>query len=97
MAGETFSASFPSFIQVKAAVDFPAMVAGSAIQTLAVVGANVADAVLVCRPNDTTITDELTLSGYVETADVVTISVVSNVVGATTDLAAVTLTVLVFK
>ncbi len=96
MANETFGGPFPAYIASKQSINFTGMTAGVDTIQVTVEGAQPGDGVVVVRPAASVITDELLLSGYCDTADLVDINVVSNVVGATTDLAAVTLTILVF-
>ncbi len=99
MANETVSHSFPVFISSTQSLDFGAMTAGTAqLTTPAVVGARIGDAVLVTRAvDDAVITAELTLYGWVETDDLVTVQVTSNDATATDNLAAASVNILVFK
>ncbi len=96
MANETFGGPFPAYIASKQAVDFGAMVAGMATAQITVEGASPGDGVLVCRPSTSVVTDSIALMGYCDTADKVDVTALHNDATDTTNLASVTLTVVVF-
>ena len=96
MANEAFGGPFPAYVSSKQAIDFGAMVAGTATAQVTVEGAKPGDAVIVVRPSVSVVTDALMLEGYCDTADLVDVIVTSNNEAATTNLASETLTILVF-
>lgn len=95
MASETFGGS-PPYIASQQSVDFAAMSAGSATVQVTVEGAKPGDGVLIVKPGNTVVQDSMILEGYCDTVDKVDIVVLDNDETATDNLAAVTLTIIVF-
>jgi hypothetical protein len=93
VAAET---GFNGAVISKQSVDFPAMTAGVATATVTIQGADPGDAVLVTKPDAAIVLNDIELSGFCATADTVTVIAFSQDTAATTNLAAVTLTFVVF-